>query len=197
MLQSDIRLIKDINLNLTLTMKQFLVLLLMIVSAYANLKKMLKDANSSSDSRWKLLKKEACYQAKGDLPANIEINQNGILIAVKLVYINGIVKCHSSFSGSYFGCFTDQTLFNLAISDKNRVVLFPPPNQAITYDGYKNYKYPGYLPNDKEVVFTNYDYPTYFKTGDRILIWNYEDLNNSNEGDNSGQVCMDVYGAFV
>ncbi|XP_047138481.1 uncharacterized protein LOC105843885 [Hydra vulgaris] len=179
-------------------MKQGLAILVMFECV--NFRQILSvlDGGSASDSRWKLLQKEACYKGKNDFPAKVEINQYGALVAVKLVYISGRMKCANSFIGSYFGCFSDQTLFNLAITDENKIVLFPPPNHAITYiDSSKNYRYPGYLPTDKEVVFTNYAYPTYFKSGDYISIWNYEDLLDYGDTDNFGEVCMDVYGAFV
>ncbi|XP_065656123.1 coadhesin-like isoform X1 [Hydra vulgaris] len=150
------------------------------------------------DLKWSSLKKEVCLHAKDDLPAQVPINQNGVLVGIKIVYLNGRLKCHDSFTGSNFGCFNDQRYFNLAVTDNKRLVLFP--SQSLNYlyiDGSKNYQYPGFLPTDNEVIFVNYNYPTYFKIGDYIAVWNYEDLLNYYEGDNSGRMCVDVYGAFA
>ncbi|XP_065679542.1 uncharacterized protein LOC105843886 isoform X2 [Hydra vulgaris] len=147
--------------------------------------------------QWNLLKRVACFQPKGDFPAQIQINQYGVLIGIKMMHLYGGTKCYNSSMGSRFGCFNDQSYFNLVVTDNNKVILFPSPNQEVTYiDGSKNYQYPGFLPTDKEVVFINFEYPTYFKVGDYISIWNFEDFNNFNEEDNSGEVCVNVYGAF-
>ncbi|XP_065656161.1 uncharacterized protein LOC100212432 isoform X5 [Hydra vulgaris] len=150
-----------------------------------------------SDSKWNLLKKGACFEGKNDQPAEVPINRNGAIVKVKLVHQTGRVKCADFFIGSNFGCFNDQTLFSVFICNKNKKVLFPSSRKPLTFPDNRNYIYPGYLPTDKEVIFTNYDDPSYFNEGDSIYIWNNEDLYNAGEVDNVGRACVDVYVSFA
>ena len=144
---------------------------------------------------WVLLKRNACFQAKENKPAVVSVNKSGWLVAAKLVHVSGILKCHPSLPGSKFGCVNDD-LFNVYVCDEKRKIIFPSPNQAIVYDDYKNFQYHGFTANDDEVVFTDLSYPVYLKAGKQITIWNGEDLIDLTEGDNSGTVCVDVYGSF-
>ncbi|XP_065656936.1 macrophage mannose receptor 1 isoform X2 [Hydra vulgaris] len=150
----------------------------------------------SLDLKWILLKKGACFEGKNDLPANVPINLNGVLVGVKLVHQSGRVKCSPFWEGSNFGCTNEQNLFSISVCDNKKMVLFPSPNQAINYDASRNYQYPVYLPTDKEVIFTNYEYPPYLRNGDSITIWNNEDLFNLGDVDNVGQTCVDIFGTF-
>ena len=144
---------------------------------------------------WVLLKKNACFQAKDNQPAVVPVNKSGWLVAAKLVHVSGILKCHPSLPGSKFGC-VNGDLFNIFVCDEKRQTIFPSPNQAIIYDAYRNFQYRGFTANDNEVVFTDLSYPVYLKAGKQITIWNGEDLIDLTEGDNSGTVCVDVYGLF-
>ncbi|XP_002157055.1 uncharacterized protein LOC100199100 [Hydra vulgaris] len=150
---------------------------------------------STYNLNWVLLKKNACFQARDNQPAVIPVNKSGWLVAAKLVHVSGILKCYPPLSGSKFGC-SDDILFNTYVCDDKRQIIFPSPNQKITYDTYKNFQYRGYSPNDNEVVFTDLSYPVYLNAGKQITIWNGEDLADKTEEDNFGIVCVDVYGSF-
>ncbi|XP_065659206.1 uncharacterized protein LOC100202932 [Hydra vulgaris] len=167
-----------------------------IVFACVLLMLMTTVACTHNDLEWVLLKKNACFHARGNQPAVVSVNKTGWLVAAKLVHVSGIMKCHPSLPGSNFGCVIDN-LFNVFICDEKRQIIFPSPNQAITYDPYKNYQYRGFTANENEVVFTDLSYPVYLKAGKQVTIWNGEDLFDLTEEDNSGIVCVDVYGSFL
>ncbi|XP_002163010.1 uncharacterized protein LOC100215883 [Hydra vulgaris] len=146
------------------------------------------------DLKWVLLRKNACFSGASDLPAIVPIWQDGFLVATKLVHVSGIIKCSGSAQGSNFGCYDDHTKLNVFVCDDKRQVIFPSPSQVITYDYYKNYQYPGFMATDKEIIFSNFPYPVFVNNGEQITIWNGEDLFNVADTDNSGRVCVDVYG---
>ena len=51
--------------------------------------------------------------------------------------------------------------------------------------------------NPNELVFTDFAKPFYFQRGSELRIWYGEDLKNSDDADNQGRVCVDVYARFV
>ncbi|XP_002163060.2 uncharacterized protein LOC100212279 [Hydra vulgaris] len=153
--------------------------------------------NRLIDLKWVLLRRNLCFQARNDLPGFVPVYENGWLVATKLVYVSGSLKCWPSAQGSNFGCTDDHTKFSVYVCDGKKQTIFPSPNQALTYDGTKSYQYPGFTANDNEVIFTEFSYPAYMKEGQHITIWSGEDLYNSNEGDNSGIVCVNVFGSFA
>ena len=147
--------------------------------------------------KWVLLRKNACFHGKNDLPAYVPVSEKGFLVALKLVYVSGVIKCYGSAQGSNFGCADDHTKFSVIVCDSKRQIIFPSPNQAITYDGSKLYQYPGFTTNENEVIFSEFANPVYIKEGQYLTVWNVEDLVNNAESDNSGSACVDVYGSLV
>ncbi|XP_065660470.1 uncharacterized protein LOC136084393 isoform X2 [Hydra vulgaris] len=153
--------------------------------------------SKNCNSEWKLIRKMACFEAKNEHPALVPINTKGWLSKIKLGNANGVLKCSLQSTGSKFGCYSNGTFLNIYITDNKRKLIFPSANQKLTY-GSKAYKLPGFSANDTEVTFSNLDYPVPYLIEEQFIqIWNGEDLFDYTEADNSGKVCVDVYGIFL
>ncbi|XP_047122316.1 uncharacterized protein LOC100203996 [Hydra vulgaris] len=153
--------------------------------------------NNKKGIKWKLLRKNVCLEPKGDKPGLLTLNEQGLFVATKLVYVSGKAISNPSFPGSHFGL-TDDILFNVLVCDDKKEIIFPSPIEPLTYQYQgKHYKYRGYKASDNEVIFTDYSFPVYMKEGTNITIWFGEDLTNIGDLDNSGILCLDVYGSFI
>ncbi|XP_065660471.1 uncharacterized protein LOC136084395 [Hydra vulgaris] len=147
----------------------------------------------NSDLNWIMLRKNACFEASGNHSAYVPLVTRGWLTDIKLVHVSGVLKCYLTSGGSNFGCY-DDGFFNLYITDNKNKIVFPFSNQQLTYDN-KAYKLPGLSAKDNEMVLPNFNHPIpYLREEQYIEIWNGEDLFDYGENDNSGRVCVNIYG---
>ena len=143
---------------------------------------------------WEPISNKVCFHAKGDLPGIIYMHKTGFLVAIKLVYRSGAMKCVATDTGSNWGC-DDSSKLNVFITDEKREVIFPS-KQQVTLAAGNWYTLPGTLSVDEELVFSDFCSPTYVSNGDHLRIWWGEDLINYSEGDNVGNVCVKVFAVF-
>ncbi|XP_028518457.1 uncharacterized protein LOC110247232 [Exaiptasia diaphana] len=86
---------------------------------------------------------------------------------------------------------------NVIVTDSNNNIIFPKP-QYIKHTAGLWYWLPGVDErHSNELVFTDFATPFYLVQGGILKIWYGEDLKNWNEGNNQGQVCVDIYALFA
>ncbi len=113
----------------------------------------------------------------------------------------GSVTCDTS-NHKYrnnWGCNRDaKNPLSVFITDENRQVLFNrtgsdhPGNVRVVW--YSSKTFDGHA---KELVFNRMSDPLYVNEDTKMFIWYGEDLMNSEEYNNHGQTCVDVYAHFV
>nr|XP_047144407.1 uncharacterized protein LOC124817976 [Hydra vulgaris] len=74
-----------------------------------------------SNLNWVLLKKSACFQAKGDQPAVVSVNISGWLVAAKLVHVSDNLKCNPSLPGANLAALTAIYLMSLFAMKNNKL----------------------------------------------------------------------------
>ncbi|XP_065669271.1 uncharacterized protein LOC100210439 [Hydra vulgaris] len=153
-----------------------------------------QDSNSSGLFQWEPISNKVCFHAKGDLPGIIYMHKTGFIVAIKLVYRSGAMKCVATDTGSNWGC-DDNTKINVVVADSKKEILFPS-KQQVTFAAGNWYTLPGTMSVDEELVLNDFCSPAYVSNGDHLFIWWGEDHNNYSEGDNSGHVCVKVYALF-
>ncbi|XP_057293984.1 uncharacterized protein LOC130622541 [Hydractinia symbiolongicarpus] len=142
---------------------------------------------------WKLQATNVCFGAKNDSYGNFTLRDDGILTKLKLHH-NGDATLNCNFnqgvSHSRWGCAHYATgLLGIAITNEENIIMFPnPPPIHFTYN------LPGYNDSSPFIVFQNYNIPA--KIDDEFRIWYLEDFGLSQEDDNSGRSCTDVYAVF-
>lgn len=108
------------------------------------------------------------------------------------------MKCHatqqipSSWGCTHQGFGKNQLL--TVVTHPNRSVLFPV-DYLRDNECYKYYAYhlEGIDVNSPELVFNRLIPPMSVTEGQEFQIWYGEDLGNCGEGDNTGQICVDVH----
>lgn len=120
------------------------------------------------------------------------------MAAIKLVYREGTVRCTSSTAfNSRWGCYHHPSFlnhpFNVVVTDRSNNVIFPDEKYIKNAAGLWYYlPFTDPLHSD-EIVFNNYANPVYLSRGAVIKIWYGEDLQNWNQENNGGRICVDVY----
>lgn len=126
-----------------------------------------------------------CFGAKDDSYGRFTVQVTGKVITAKLVHISGYVA-NSRTIGGYWG--NPSRKLRTVITTADNYVVFPG-----NYTPRETYILEGYSSTSSELVFPNASEPGYVTRGQELRIWFVEDLGNFSEGDNSGQLCADVF----
>ena len=113
------------------------------------------------------------------------MKDTGTLRAIKLVHRFGQVGC-ANFAISKWGC--GKAGISIAITDVNDDIIFPKDISAIGW-----FTLSSYDSNSNEIILSNPLKYIQVKKGMILRLWYGEDLKESNEHDNVGISCADVY----
>ncbi len=121
--------------------------------------------------------------AKGSTYGTVTVNIPTGLYKIKLVYSSGYLCCVAD-SANYrtnFGCKTStREAIEISITTVNNAPLLPGAN-GYTHDG-----------KNARSAFVKFNDAINLVKGQKLRIWYLEDLNNSYETDNNGNVFMYV-----
>ena len=142
-----------------------------------------------------------CFGAKDDQFGRFHIkSDHKNLAAVKLVPLYGYVSCdtrHVSY-WSYWGCGSHREALgkiNVVITNSENEVLLPP-SKFIVNDRVKLSRIPGYDSLSTELVLSFFS-PSHVDYNQELRVWYGEDLMKTDEVDNGGTACVDVYAIFL
>ncbi|XP_031558548.1 uncharacterized protein LOC116294986 [Actinia tenebrosa] len=149
-----------------------------------------------------------CFMTKDNKPGSFTPTSHGFLTAVKLVHLSGYVTCDSRThqNDNNWGCKDRASVkdapLNTFVTDKNNKVMFPLTGVFYNEQYAKTSKYYGiqeYDPMSPDIVLQHgLNSPSdYVGPDSQLRVWYGEDLFNTNEGDNGGKACVDVFGYFV
>ena len=145
------------------------------------------------DPPWrKLNTAPVCFGANFDEFGSFAIEFGGSVNAVKLVHVAGEISC-SALPGitAKFGCGTASVYeIHTVITTSNNEILLPESKETV-------YTLPGYQRDSEEIVFAEISTPLLLSFGQELRIWYGEDLINKDDGDNSGNHCVDVYAKYM
>ena len=136
-----------------------------------------------------------CFGAKGNSYGTFAAPVDGNLVAIKLVYQFGYVTCDVDYenSWSFWGC--GGVVVNTVITDRHNHTLMPPTEFEKLVSGSKYYKIPGYDSQSPEIIISRFSATQVF-AGTQLRLWFREDLDNTVEGDNGGEVCCTVHAMY-
>ena len=142
---------------------------------------------ASSCPGWiKLNKSPVCFGAKGDQFGRFKYDRNIFVRSIMFVHRSGTVTCSSSIGYSYWGCAPNTpNNINTMLTDENNKILAPSKEGASLMAGYTS--------SSSIVVFCAQKKPLCVLENSELRLWYWEDLVNSQEGDNGGKTCADVY----
>lgn len=146
-----------------------------------------RKALASSYPGWiKLNKSPVCFGAKGDQFGRFKSDRNIFVRSIMFVHRSGTVTCSSSIGYSYWGCAPNTpNNINTMLTDENNKILAPSKEGARLMAGYTS--------SSSIVVFYAHNKPLCVLENSELRLWYWEDLVNSQEGDNGGKTCADVY----
>ena len=128
-----------------------------------------------------------CFQGKGDQPASFNLKRTGVIKAIRVKHISGMIGC-GGVADNYWGCSHELNKLRLIITSVNRYLLYPKESTGDS-DQPANQKYNVY---SKELIL-NFNRKFYRGTKGEILnIWFDEDFRNEFEEDNVGSVCVKI-----
>ncbi|XP_068721425.1 uncharacterized protein [Montipora capricornis] len=137
-----------------------------------------------------------CFGVQNDKFGTFQIHKPGDIYRLKLVHRSGYVNCDSSrASNTKWGCFVNndkhytEELIGVHITYENRTRIFPANDGDF-------YTLPGFNGNSPEITFDSTPTPLSVVAGQKFKIWYGDDLDNTNEGDNHGTSCTDVYAFY-
>ena len=142
-----------------------------------------------------------CYGAKDNSFGAFSINQYGIVIGLKLEHSSGKVTCRMNDASfwSYWGCngnsYYAEPNLNTIITDVNNKIVYPKEPTWV-YVGSRWYKLHGQNGSMNALTFDSSHKPEFYRSGEEFRIWYGEDVTNTNEGNNGGTHCVNVYARF-
>ncbi|XP_028516101.1 uncharacterized protein LOC110243266, partial [Exaiptasia diaphana] len=152
---------------------------------------------------WKRLNLHpVCFEARGDRYGSlISYADYGLVVAVKLEYVSGEVRCvsntayNSRWGCGHYGSYINHPL-NVVVTDRHNHVIFP--KKEFIVNGGLWYWQPFVSDsNSRDIVFADFSTPFYLPPFEQIRVWYGEDLKNWSEHDNQGRVCINVYAKFM
>eukprot|EP00794_Sanderia_malayensis_P009418 gene9418-10404_t len=149
-----------------------------------------------TEAKWtKLNCRPVCYGAKGNSYGVFLVNNNIEAYQVKLERINGRIGCAASSTG-YFNCpyRSLKKYFEVHVTDsKNQIIVPAAPIQFYHLKHKAFYHLNGNPVGTTKVVLSTGLNPYMFKKGEVYRVWYGEDLYDLWEGDNNGQLCVNVF----
>ena len=147
---------------------------------------------------WTLVKDNVCYEGKNDVYGAFTFQRDGIVSAIKLQHISGLITCNKdnpNFGSGIWTCNHDNTKLSTVITDINKTVIFPPNvTMAETVQKVIFGDKDAYRMTPTELYFTK---PTlHVSAGDSLQIWNTNDYGDTHDADNAGRHCVKVYAKF-
>lgn len=140
-----------------------------------------------------------CYKAKGDEKGEFTIQNSGTIEAFKLEHVTGLLGCRPTGCDTYWGLYPANPspfIISTAITDTNRNVVSPSPND-ITSNDFDSFSIPGYDHMSPEIVMKAYGTQVRSASkGNVFWIWFAEDLFDTSESNNVGEICVNVYAKF-
>jgi len=120
-----------------------------------------------------------------DSPAQFTLGKYGLVKAVKLLHVHGMVSCFGSKLSTYWGCKPNIESLGVVLTNSDREIIYPPYQQVW-------FNLPNYGAFSKEVVFDLSAEQYYGKKGESLFIWYAEDINDESEDGNEGETCLHV-----
>ena len=121
---------------------------------------------------------------------------------MKLVHRSGSIHCNPVDGDSYWSC-THSDVGNklmTIITNTNRDALLPPTEDLETFHGSVKkhfYSLEGTGHKSPELVFRSLSSPLSLSRNQELQIWYGQDWVDFSEGNNSGQVCVDVFAWYI
>lgn len=143
-----------------------------------------------------------CIGAKNDAFGKFFFNDSCItteamFVCFKLIHRSGMVRCTNDVSAnSKWGCNVSnfECALGIVLSDETNNVIFPKKRLVKFLNDTLFYENPPFDGQSKAILTCDYTSPVCFLPGQELRLWYAEDLRNQSEADNSGEVCVDVYG---
>ena len=137
-------------------------------------------------------KSPICFDARNNQFGSFNVPCNGTLASVKLVHVDGYVKCDRR-KRSFWGCTQDPKNVNVEIKDANIPILPSREFLVDERDGKKAFRIPGYNSLSTELVLSaSVSNPPKVTKGQRLRLSLREDSLSSHEE----KSCCDVYARF-
>ena len=137
-----------------------------------------------------------CFGAGHNQFRNFVVPSNGTLASVKLVHLDGYVRCNQ-YNWSFWGCGQNPGLgVNVEITNSAQEILLPSPPCAPASSS----RIPGYRPFSSELVLSACSNPPKVTKGQVLYLWYSKGSSTSSpvkEGDEKGKSCCDVYTRFA
>ena len=143
-----------------------------------------------------------CFGARDDTYGALSITKTGRVKTMKLVHRSGSIHCNPNDVDSYWSC-THSGVGNklmTIITNTNKDALLPPTGDLETNPGNgKKYFYSlkGTGHKSPELVFRTLSNPLSLSRNQELQIWYGQDWVDVSEGNNSGQVCVDVFAWYI
>ena len=140
-------------------------------------------------------KSPICFGARNNQFGSFNVPCNGTLASVKLVHVDGYVKCNQGDGKrSFWGCIKDPTNeVNVEIKNDADTAILPSSDFLVMSGGKESLHIPGYNSLSTELVLSaSVSNPPKVTKGQRLRLSLREDSLSSHEG----KSCCDVYARF-
>jgi len=155
------------------------------------------------DSWQKVNTDPVCFGARNDTYGAFSITKTGLVKTMKLVHKSGSIRCNTVYGDSYWSCDYPVYAKNLMtiITNANRDALLPYTGdlqkRADGECGKHSYSLEGTGHKSRELVFRNLSSPLSLSRNQELQIWYGQDWLGCFEGDNIGNVCVDIYAWYI
>ena len=141
-----------------------------------------------------------CFGATDNNASSFMVPSNGTLASVKLVHLDGYVRCHHG-NLSFWGCGQSPKLdVNVEIRNSSGSPILPS-REFLIYNrkGKKQYlRIPGYNSLSPELVLSaDFSNPPNVTQGQWLSLFYRDGSSSSREGHRRGKSCCDVYARFI
>ena len=130
-----------------------------------------------------------CFGANDNRFGRFEIEVGGVVEAVKLVHLYGLVNCVLKIGKTKWGCTSHARHIRVFVTDASNSILLPMGET-------KMYTIPGYHSNSTEIVFSGFASPLHISSGYELRLWYDQDLYDSTENNNGGTSCADIFAKY-
>ena len=138
-----------------------------------------------------------CFGATDNIASSFKVPFSGTLASVKLVHLDGYVRCHDG-NWSFWGCGQNPKLdVNVEIRNSSGPIL---PSRDFVRETRKTefLRIPGYNSLSPELVLTaDVSNPPNVTQGQRLSLYHRYGSSFSSEGHKGGKSCCDVYARFL
>ena len=143
-----------------------------------------------------------CFGAKGNSYGKVNMALTGYIESFRLFYMSGYLNCNikNRNLNSNWGCNrlpnkVDNNFGTWITTTRDRNgVVFPGSN--ISTDKWKFYHLPGFSSTTSKSITMNVYRHIHVQKGEELRVWYGEDLFDTQDTDNGGRLCVEVWAKF-